>query len=432
MKRAKRFCTLLLPVFVLAISEVAAEPIWTVHTVDTGLNSYSLKSIPNSVAWAPDGTLGVAYYDFNPTTWRYSSFDGSMWSAPEAIATLSAQQNNSYVSWQRWVELKYNSSSQPRVAYQNSGSTSDYSDDIVGFAYHNGSGWTNRTVPSQNSGGQIGLDLDANGDANISFYATGGLDAYFARGTAVSDYNFPSSNVDPIQTSGTVASYGSDIIRDGSGNLVATYFDNTGGRLYSETSTNNGATWTNRQEIFDGSRPAYPSLSVDENGNVGVSFVDVFTDSLYYSTFNGSTWSTEQVPVPDLSGSDLFTTDAATLAYYNDTPYIAFVDANRDLYLANKDELDQWNFQFVADTATYGLTNSAAYPFLSISDDGNAAISFYDYTSTTQGTIYVATASFADTASVPEPSSLAFIAVGSFGFYCMRKKRCRNSPNGSA
>ena len=39
----------------------------------------------------------------------------------------------------------------------------------MSFAYNDGGGWINRSVGSNSSGGQIGMHLDANGDANPIF-----------------------------------------------------------------------------------------------------------------------------------------------------------------------------------------------------------------------------------------------------------------------
>lgn len=378
-----------------------ADVVWSTTTPATGLNSYVLKGLPSTLDWAPNGTLGLVYYDFNPMQYQYRTYNGSSWSSADTVVTMSAQGSNSLTNWNRWVDLEYDSSSRPRVAYMNNGTSTGTSDDYTQFAYNNGSGWVQRTVQTAHSGGPIGLHLDSNGDANVSLYQGTGVDAQFARATAASNYS--SFSVADVESAGSVGSYGTDIVRDSGGNLQFAYFDD--GSIYVAESSNDGSSWTQRLVHDPSFRDYYPSIALDGNGEPAVAFVDPNANSLRFATFDGSNWSTEVAATGVAWGEN------ASLAYYEGNPYVAYIDSSDSLRLAYK-ESGSWQY------STLASNTDGAYPFLSISSDGNAAVSYYTYP-----TMYVLTASLS---TVPEPSAIVgLLSLGAIGLVGQRLRKRR-------
>ena len=410
----------LLPLSIVCVETKAKGAIltWQITHAATGLSSPASKGLPSSVAWAPDGTLGLAYYDYTPKKWQYRTHSSGAWSAESTIAQMAAQGASSWVTWSRWVDLEYTANNEARVVFASSGSTDSTSDDFVEFAALNGSVWDRTTVRST-PGGRLGLHLDANGDANVSHYDFSGVDAGFARATAASAYS--SFTNTKVETSGAVGSRGTDVIRDGSGNLYVVYAVN--GDLYSERSTNNGATWGSRGLIHSGVRDTDPKLSLDENGRLVVGFVDLF-NSLHYATHNGNTWTVEQVPIPvGIDGDN--NAHGASMAYFDSVAYLAYVDNNNDLMLASN-ENGVWQFEEVTGVASLApLFTSQAYPSIDISSSGKLAISYYDWTREDGGLIGVA---LADLAPVPEPGSLAIWSLLCLGAMCFCRRM--KQPNG--
>jgi len=111
------------------------------------------------------------------------------------------------------------------------------------------------------------------------------------------------------------------------------------------------------------------SLDLDSNGRPVVAHLDTALNSLRFSKFNGSTWSSTNPPLdpPGRTGFHpslvLDSNDLARIAYFNSSQQL--------LKLGQQDSLGNWS------SAAVG-TENGLYPSLALGADGRPMMSFYN------------------------------------------------------
>ena len=152
----------------------------------------------------------------------------------------------------------------------------------------------------------------------------------------------------------------SAILLDSSGNPQICYASSSGLSFTYKS----GGTWTT--DIIAGGSCSYPSMVIDRDGYIHVSYIDG-NDHVRYARKSGSSWTTESV---DSSRRFTYYTDIAV--DYNYHPHIVYQDvSNGELKYADRG-ISNWNYETVSTDA------STHRSVIAIDSQDSIHIAYYD------------------------------------------------------
>jgi hypothetical protein len=306
---------------------------WSTSTLDTiSCGGYVAMALNGS------GYPRVSYYDDSaaPYNLRYAEYNGSTWSYTSLDQDASADtgkytaialdaSGNPQVGY--WAEVPTNAGTRPRVIRYSSGWQTPVNPDTDGVYWNNlGGEWISIATNGNTR------YLAYSGKFFISAVSESRYAVRYATSTdgttwTVEDVEYKASGVASNQYAGTsVAFYGTTI--------YIVFYDAGSGDL---RLAKRSGTWSVTSIATTNDVGRYPSVAVDSTGGLHVSYHDVTSGDLCYttSTNGGTSWST--VEIVDSAGTVGQHTSIAVGG--NDYPRIAYYDAsNTNLKFAVKNK----------------------------------------------------------------------------------------------
>ncbi len=247
----------------------------------------------------------------------------------------------------------------------------DFNDDLAFWTFTPGSGWSGETVDSTGSVGQYNSAvITGNGDKYIAYYDTTNTKIKLASKSSTATI-WTKTTIDD-STSALIGNYGA-LAMDGTGNLHASYYDQTNGNLV--YATNASGSWVAATVDSTGDVGKFTSIAVGDTNRVHICYYDQTNLRLRYAykDSGSATW------YPRTIGSDKgLYCDITTDGNDGDLPWISYYDA---------DAADQ-NLRFVRISSTGSTFTSTVdstgdvglYTSIDTDDFNRPTISYYDNT----------------------------------------------------
>lgn len=319
---------------------------WNSIAVDNGAGI----GYDTSIAFKPDNTLLISYYDAGNLRLKYAVNDGDGWD-------VGAFNDGFNVG--RFTSAAYDPSNRAGITF--------FSPDNGGFYYRhwNGSAWEASLIDES---GRVGistsLDISSGGFPHMSYFNDVGDDLKYATNMGNLFYTRE------LVTSGGTGEY-SSIQLDSLARANVAYYDRTSGDL--RFMRWNGA-WSTPVDI-DGSDNAnvgqHVSMKIDNIGTFRLSYYDATNGDLRYAWGDGTNWN---YTVLDQAG-DVGKYSSIALDSAN-KPYIAYYDAtNMDLKLAYLSPTNVWLYETLDSGGDVGM-----YASIAVSPTQQLQITYYDAT----------------------------------------------------
>ncbi|MGE5224675.1 MAG: hypothetical protein ACM3PY_19740 [Omnitrophica WOR_2 bacterium] len=324
---------------------------WDIYVVSQTGTSGSVGRYA-SLALSGSSKLNISYFDSGSGELKFSS---------GAVTSWKTQTVDESADVGLYVSLAMDKNHKPGIGYL------DNTHDDLRYAHWNGSSWDIQIVDTK---GVTGLDTslayDASGNPHISYYAPGQEKIKYASWTGsawlLQDVTTVSSSTEVSHGMGT------SLDLDSAGNARIAFFD--GKTKAMKVAFQTGSSWVIRvvEDTDDVGR--YPSLKVDNQGYVHVSYYNATSKTLRYAkgTPDGSSWDKTRVDSGFSVG--LYTSIALDNA---NQPHIAYFNDNGDnLKYANFDS-SGWHTQVVDSLDITGIN-----PSLALDNNGMPGISYYN------------------------------------------------------
>lgn len=319
---------------------------WISDAVDNGAGI----GYDTSIAFKPDNTLLISYYDANNLRLKYAVNDGGGWD-------VGAFNDGFNVG--RFTSAAYDPSNRAGITF--------FSPDNGGYYYRhwNGSAWEASLIDES---GRVGistsLDISNGGFPHMSYFNDVGDDLKYA--TSMGNLFYTRELV----TSGGTGEY-SSIQLDSLARANVAYYDRTANDL--RFIRWNGA-WSTPLDI-DGSDNVnvgqFVSMKIDNIGTFRLSYYDATNGDLRYAWGDGTNWNytvlDQAGDVGKYSSIALDSGNRPTIAYYDAT--------NKDLKIAYLSPTNVWLYETLDSVGDVGM-----YASIAISLANQVQITYYDAT----------------------------------------------------
>ncbi|MCW4019040.1 MAG: hypothetical protein NWF00_10255 [Candidatus Bathyarchaeota archaeon] len=186
------------------------------------------------------------------------------------------------------VSIALDSSDRPHIVFL---SQEENSNSILKYASWTGSAWTVEKVDPDPSGGECSLVIDSQNNPHISYKSsynifTGGGDLRYAVNTG------SGWQIHVVDDTGAV-SWDNSIAVDSAGNPHVAYSNSTGDLQYSSY---DGSSWTT-ETVYSPQKEVglYLSFAMDHNDKPHICFMDHQNHTVNHATWNGPSWTIETV-----------------------------------------------------------------------------------------------------------------------------------------
>ena len=354
-----------------------ASAAWTVETV------VSAGDVGSAVSMDLDssGNPHIVYRDRTaPSQIKYIVKSGGAWGTPETVVT------SGYYN----TDLVLDSLSSPHISYA---SASPYS---PSYAYKAGGVWQTKQVDT--SGTDTSIALGQDGLARISYVSSTPTLKY-------ATWNGTSFAKEPVDSSSSVGRYNSLAI-DSQGRPHIAYRD--GNLLALRYSRWTGTAWSTGIVDWVGDVGLFASLALSASDLPRIAYYDNDNGYLKYAYNDGTTWYNETVD--DGSPDDDYVGKYASLAIDSaGRPHIAYYNESWGTLKYARWDGSQWVIETITDpdgSSDYGVgcslhLDALDLPHIAYYDNANADLKY---------------------AALPEPATLALVALGGLALLRRRTK----------
>jgi hypothetical protein len=260
-----------------------------------------------------------------------------------------------------YTSLKLDGAGNPHISYF------DSKEDDIKYARWTGSGWHIQIVDNAvNSSGEVGMNtslvLNSQDMPRVAYFDGKNDDLKVALWTGSS---WLKRVVDDTDNKGRYPS----MAIDNQDNLHLSYYNATGGSLRYAKGTADGSSW-DRMNVDAGGTGLYTSITLDNANFPHISYFEDTGDNLRYARWNGTGWELHNVDSEGVLGW------YTSIALDNlGRPHITYYDyGNRSLKYTQLNGAT-WQFQILDNLGEVGQYSSIAF-----SPAGNPAVSYYDAT----------------------------------------------------
>ncbi|NQU99306.1 MAG: hypothetical protein HQ538_01085, partial [Parcubacteria group bacterium] len=180
--------------------------------------------------------------------------------------------------------------------------------------------WDNSTAT--NVGQYSSIAIDSSDNIHFSYYNN---DLYYARLSSEGVWNHRHTLIDNIEQSGR---YGTSIAV-GSNGIVGIAYDQYGGsgnnNMYYAYSSNAGDLWKTVGVDTGSNSGSYPSLAVDSDNNMHISYRDVNSKDLKYVSGKGNAWGAPST----IDSTDENVGQYSSIAWSNDNAFISYYNVTQ-------------------------------------------------------------------------------------------------------
>jgi hypothetical protein len=271
--------------------------------------------------------------------------------------------------------LALDSTGKPHIAY------SDTSAKKIMYASLEGSTWTAEAVADDTGTDiekYISLAFDASGDPHISFHdsAQSAIDLKYAHKSS-GVWLVSQVDVNPVGITGLYNS----IAIDSGGKPHISYYNYYSRSLW--YASWNGSTWDKAQVDNVDSPGFYTSLALDSLNHPHICYSDEINYYLKYATFTGSQWNVKTLSAAVPGRADMRDTICSIKIGKSNTPYISyFSKANRRLMIAHPVN-GKWVSETVDANGDNGAHNSLAMhngvPYIAYYNSSNKDLQFINW-----------------------------------------------------
>ncbi len=319
--------------------------IWHVKTV----NSSGIVGDYSNIAVAPDGTLGISYYDYSNANLMYASLTESTGYWVNEIV-------DGFGTVGKYTDLAFNSKNEPMISYY------DQKNSRLKFAKKNlaAGTWQIETIDSatiiDNTTSNTAIAIKSDDSPSISFYNdTNGDMMYTSYDSTTNTWTTSTADATNI-----VGSHNALAIDQNNIPAVA-YFDKSNTNLRYSKYNPDTLTWDTQTIDQSGYCGEYVSLAFNDNDVPAVSYFYKKTNDLRYAIYNSSTssWDITTVDQTGLVGMH------TSLIFEDNIPSISYFDrSNNDLKFATIDaQTGYWKTTTAVSSGKVGHYSSLAYKF---------------------------------------------------------------------
>lgn len=246
---------------------------WTIETIDsTGdVGAYA------SLAVAPTGEIGIAYYDANGPDMKYAGNTGSGWVFDVARA------NPSFHDYGKHASLAFSSTGEPGISFHSASTPKD-----LNYSQRSEGTWSWEAPDGVGSNSIFGtftsLAFDSDDHPAIAYFAETNGHLKLAR------YDGGSWNLETVDSSATTGQYPSLVFLP-SGQPAISYYRSSSGDLKYATYT--GAAWSIIDIDTTDDVGQFSSMALDPQGHPAIAYYDATNTDLKFASFDGATWSIE-------------------------------------------------------------------------------------------------------------------------------------------
>jgi hypothetical protein len=297
----------------------------------------------SSLAMDALGHAHIAYYDASNQLLKYAFWNGSAWSfqTVEFAGSIGIE-----------TSIALGTNGLPRIAYRTS---------VPGafkYAAWDGSAWEIEIVDTGFVGVRPSLAIDRFDRPHL---------ASFDAGNAILKYSTRSgtdwTNV-VVDSAGRVGDFHS-ITVDGNGYPHIAY---SGDNAYSlKYAAWDGAAWS-MQTIESAGSIGDCSIALDQNGQPRIVWGDITWDILHYAAWDGTNWNIQDV---DATSAPYFT---SLKVDHSGNPHISYQDLNQMHLKYSTWTGTNWNVQFIDTNGNVGYLSTS----LALDQSDHPAISYYD------------------------------------------------------
>ena len=309
-----------------------------------------------SLAIDSNDHLHVTYVDNTNGNLEYMTHDGSSWSTP-----ISPDNSGNMYRFSD-SSLAIDSNDHLHVTYL------DYTNGNLEYMTHDGSSWS--TPVSLDSTDDVGryssLAIDSNNNLHVTYYDATNSDLEYMT------YDGSSWSVPISLDSRSYVGYQSSLAIDSNDNLHVTYRDIPNASL--EYMIYDGFLWSTPISLDSNSGSddyiGAPSLAIDSDDRLHVTYYDDETASLEYMTYDGSSWS-----IPYTLNSQCRGLDSSLAIDSNNHLHVTYhcdIGRNTLEYISYNDS--SWSTRASIDNSAH--RNTGYHPSLAIDSNDNLHIAY--------------------------------------------------------
>ncbi len=313
-----------------------------------------------SLAIDSNDHLHVTYVDNTNGNLEYMTHDGSSWSTP-----ISPDNSGNMYRFSD-SSLAIDSNDHLHVTYL------DYTNGNLEYMTHDGSSWS--TPVSLDSTDDVGryssLAIDSNNNLHVTYYDATNSDLEYMT------YDGSSWSVPISLDSRSYVGYQSSLAIDSNDNLHVTYRDIPNASL--EYMIYDGFLWSTPISLDSNSGSddyiGAPSLAIDFDDRLHVTYYDDETASLEYMTYDGSSWS-----IPYTLNSQCRGLDSSLAIDSNNHLHVTYhcdIGRNTLEYISYNDS--SWSTRASIDNSAH--RNTGYHPSLAIDSNDNLHVTYYNWT----------------------------------------------------